>query len=462
MRITYLLISFTAALFIVALATFALAQSNPTIPANTLIVNKTADTNDGICDADCSLREAITAANSTVAPDTITFALPPSSTIVLSGTQLPIITWTLTIDGSTTSGLTISGNDQSRLFEIAFGAVATMTHLILSDGYSAKEGGAVINYGTFVFFHGTIKDSATFYGGAIYAIRHWSGSEDIFSTTIISNSTLINNSATNGGAIVNNGYLTVTNSTINSNAATYSGGGIWDVGEALIVNTTVSYNSSGNNGGGILEDDGMMTIINSTISHNSAGNEGGGVHLAPHRIVNTIIANSLDGNDCYIWGDPNITFSLIEDGTCGATLSGDPMLGPLQNNGGSTWTHALLPGSPAIDTGTNDECFATDQRGVIRPQDGDNNGSAICDLGAYEREDPNATPTPTATATPNHTPTATPSNAPTSTPDHTPTTTPVSTPTPTHTPIPTATPSPTPSPPPPARKLFLPIVPQSS
>ena len=79
--------------------------------------------------------------------------------------------------------------------------------------------------------------------------------------------------------------------------------------------------------------------------------------------------------------------NLESANTCGLNAAGDkinanPKLGPLQNNGGTTWTHALLAGSPAIDGGTNSGCPATDQRGVSRPIDGDHDGSAVCDIGA--------------------------------------------------------------------------------
>ncbi|MCL4300803.1 MAG: Ig-like domain repeat protein [Anaerolineae bacterium] len=69
---------------------------------------------------------------------------------------------------------------------------------------------------------------------------------------------------------------------------------------------------------------------------------------------------------------------MIEDGSCSPTFSGDPFLGPLANNGGSTPTHALLPGSPAINAGNNTSCLTTDQRGIARPQQGQ------CDIGAFE------------------------------------------------------------------------------
>ncbi|HSB65303.1 MAG TPA: choice-of-anchor Q domain-containing protein, partial [Anaerolineales bacterium] len=104
-----------------------------------------------------------------------------------------------------------------------------------------------------------------------------------------------------------------------------------------------------------------------------------------------IVANSLEGDDCradylIIDGGHNIS----SDDTCGfdpangSMPNTDPQLGPLQDNGGSTWTHALLPDSPAIDRGDNIQCPATDQRGVARPFDGDGDGVEVCDIGSYE------------------------------------------------------------------------------
>ena len=98
---------------------------------------------------------------------------------------------------------------------------------------------------------------------------------------------------------------------------------------------------------------------------------------------NSILANSAGGGDCYNSGSISTnSHNLIEDGTCSPDYTGDPLLGPLVDNGGPTETMALLPGSPAINAGDNATCEVTDQRGVSRPQAG------RCDIGAYEYEFP--------------------------------------------------------------------------
>jgi expansin (peptidoglycan-binding protein) len=132
--------------------------------------------------------------------------------------------------------------------------------------------------------------------------------------------------------------------------------------------------------------------LNNTFYGNSTDGSGGGISNQGNIVlINTIVANSLLGGDCY----GSITdggHNIDSDGTCGLDPANgsmpntDPALGPLQNNGGPTLTHALLWGSPAIDAGDDAQCPETDQRGVLRPQDGDNDGWAVCDIGSYEVE----------------------------------------------------------------------------
>jgi hypothetical protein len=157
-----------------------------------------------------------------------------------------------------------------------------------------------------------------------------------------------------------------------------------------------------------------LSVLASTITGN-VGGDGIRTSNALMTLGNTILANNLNG-DCR--GTVSSTGYNLVSIPAGCTIVGDttgniigvdPMLGPLAFNGGPTQTHALLTGSPAIDAGAV-ACPppATDQRGIARPQDGDGDGTTICDIGAFEVEGslpPTATPTPTATATPTATPT---------------------------------------------------------
>jgi hypothetical protein len=198
-----------------------------------------------------------------------------------------------------------------------------------------------------------------------------------------------------GGGIYNAGTLSLVNSTISSNTAGGAGGGIYNSGTLSLLNSTISSNTAA--GGGGVWNEGSLSVQNSTISSNAAEWSGGILNWAGKlALANTIIANNTGGN-CF-WNGGSVTdggHNLIEGSganTCGLTATpangniiGQPAhLGPLQDNGGPTLTHALLDGSPAIDAGDPAVCAdpATvnnrDQRGVSRPQ------GAQCDIGAFE------------------------------------------------------------------------------
>jgi hypothetical protein len=168
-----------------------------------------------------------------------------------------------------------------------------------------------------------------------------------------------------------------------------------------------SWDDDGNDGAGI-QNGGTLVLYNSTITQNE-GTLGGLKTVGPTTLANTIIAGNIardwdDGGlvpspDC--WGTIRSQgYNLIGD-TTSCTITGDttgnllnvaPNLGPLQNNGGPTFTHALLPGSPAIDAGnpatpgsTPTACPTSDQRNLSRPRDGNGDGLSRCDIGATER-----------------------------------------------------------------------------
>jgi hypothetical protein len=107
-------------------------------------------------------------------------------------------------------------------------------------------------------------------------------------------------------------------------------------------------------------------------------------------VSGSIVANSLAGSNCAGDQISDGGYNIDSEDTCnfnpanGSIPNTDPLLGPLEDNGGHTLTHALLDGSPAIDTGDPINCPPTDQRRAPRPFDGDGDGSAICDIGSYE------------------------------------------------------------------------------
>jgi hypothetical protein len=289
------------------------------------------------------------------------------------------------------------------------------------------------------------------------------------------------NTAGNGGGIANSGTLTLTNSTVISNTAagagySYSfGGGIYSTGALMLTNSTVSGNSATSVGGGIENIGGTVTLANSTVADNSGGgiyniafgtvtlanstvadNSGGGIYNYGKVVLsNTILAgNTAMGYPDCAGGNQ----SLISDGYnlvgvgdgCGGLTNGDqvgtssnplnPLLDPLGNYGGPTWTMAPQPGSPALDAVPASHCLLTsDQRGQPRPDEAADNGS--CDIGAVEGAV--AYQTPTATSTPTSTGTSTATVTPINTPSNTPTATSTSVPSNTPTATPTGTPSPT-------------------
>ncbi|WP_162276021.1 Ig-like domain-containing protein, partial [Roseimaritima ulvae] len=251
-------------------------------------------------------------------------------------------------------------------------------------------GGAISNSGNLQIIGSRFEDNhSSNAGGAIYV----GGSG---ATTSIRDSTFINNSSRDGGAIESRYITTITNSTFQGNTAftragtSGTGGVIKQIGgELTITNSTLSGNRSSS--GGALAISGTLHAINSTIVNNEALNYGGGVHGSFSNTTlhfeNTIVA----GNTAATNGPDVYTAATVQSG--GHNLIGDvtgstgwvssdlqnvdPELLALADNGGPTPTHALSPTSPAIDAASNN-LPATDQRGVVRPQ---GNGG---DIGAFE------------------------------------------------------------------------------
>jgi len=355
----------------------------PQAQSATFIVSKAADTADGNCDSDCSLREAIIAANASPSADTIT---------------LPVGTYTLSIAGlDITASLTITGDSATNTI-IDGGGVYRAFYITESSGF-----------GITVEISGlTVQNGNANMGGGIY--NNQSG------LVTITDSSISNNSAGSGGGIFNSSIASMNlyRVTVSDNDATGpGGGGIFNLGSMTLSNTTVSGNVASsmltNGGSGITNgSNGALTLLNVTIHNNTVysnvtGGDGTIANSGTVNLKNSIVwANS--GVVCFGAGTYNSSGHNLAAGDCSLTGIGDislnPLLTSLGDNGGSTFTHALLSGSPSIDAGDNSECPATDQRGVTRPQDGDGDGSIICDIGAYEFEFPLADLTVTKTGSP--------------------------------------------------------------
>lgn len=416
-----------------AIAAFAACRETeqPTAPrpsflftSSSLVVNSLADPGtDGVCDAaECTLREAIAAANADPDPSEISFSV--TGTITLAGTSGQLsIGQALTITGPSVPGIVIQRSSADavafRIFEIPSGVTATLANLAIRGGRAsgpepANFGGGIFNAGTLLLTNtSVVANSAQTAGGGItnfgsltldqsrVADNTAANSGGIYNlgTLRLEYSTVAGNSSPSVGGIDNQGTSWISHSTISGNSSEFTdGGGIFTSGTLTLTNTTVSGNSTGDDGGGI-SNFGQLTITNGTISANSAGFEGGGIRTQGTGLilVNTLVAlntaaftaDDTDGPDIKLAaGTVAASFSLIgnaggngvANGVNGNVAGVNPLVGPLQNNGGSTETHALLAGSPAIDAGNSamPPCPTTDQIGTARPQDGG------CDIGAFE------------------------------------------------------------------------------
>ena len=355
-------------LIVVVWAALGLMTGTRRVSAATFTVTNLNDNGAG------SLRDAITQANTMAGADTIDFQAGLTGTITLAS-ALPQITQDLTINGPGADVVTVSGASAFQVFNIAGGVTVSISGLTMSNG-RATQGGGIANGGTL-----TVTNS-TFSGNSATGLSGFFG---------------------HGGGILNNGTLTVTNSTLSGNSAlviSSNGGGIFNNGTLTVTNSTLSGNSALAGVGGGIFNQGTLTVTNSTFSGNSTvSSAGGGIfNVFGATFKNSIIANSPSGGNCagpVAISSVGVNFST--DNTCGgftvvpSTGVGGLNLGPLQDNGGPTFTHALLPGSVAIDavmdcTDLSDPPapVSTDQRGLPRPKDGDGNGSVLCDAGAFE------------------------------------------------------------------------------
>jgi hypothetical protein len=296
----------------------------------------------------------------------------------------------INIAGPGARQLTVSGcNDSNclaRALTISSNATVSISGLTIANGASLS-GGGIVNAGALTLTDCILSNNAAIgpapdgFGGAVYNL----GALTLDRCTVVSNT-----AALDGGGILNDGTLQVTNSTLAGNIATHDGGAIYHLeGSTILQNCTIASNYAASTslppGGGIYAGfcggtscspwPPQVSALNCIIAANRAF---GGDYAGP--VVS--LGYNLVGDGGY-----SIGFGTTGDQVGSGPAPLDPMLGPLQDNGGPTPTMALLPDSPAINRGYSPSLLL-DQRGAHRPvyatlklAAGD--GS---DIGAYERD----------------------------------------------------------------------------
>ena len=381
--------------------------------AATITVINTNDSGPG------SLRQALVAAND---GDTINFdSSLKRKKITLTSGQLNVNKG-VTISGLGAKNLAVNGNGQSRVFYVNPGKTVTINGLTVKNGAS-DGGGGIYNYGTALTVSNCTISSN--YGGGIY---NWGA------TLTLSNCTISGNSGGGGGIYGFDSTLMVSNCTISSNSgggiSSGAGGGESGYSTVTVSNSTISGNSAVDGGAiynsGVYRSLASLSIKNSTISGNSATGNGSGIYNRGYRgfagsveIGTTILNAGSSGVNIFNDGGTvtSLGYNLSSDNGGGYLIGlGDqintaPLLGPLQANGGPTFTHALLPGSPAINKGNPNFTPPPfyDQRG----QGFNRVVNGRIDVGSFEIQSaPAPTPTPTVTPTPTPTATSTPTPIP--------------------------------------------------
>lgn len=323
-----------------------------------------------------SLRQVILDAN---AGDTIDFAANVRGTILLTGFEIEL-NKNLIIKGPGANVLAIETNFAFRVFRAQQGNIKIsglrMSRGRAPNGFLNRGGGIAVIEGA-----NLMLESCAITGNQRGGIYTQSGS-----TLTINNSQIAGN---DGGGIHAEGILRMSNSSV---AGNFAGGGISKLDNTMtLTNVTVSGNH-GQEFGAISLNSSVVTILNCTIAGNTGDEFIGGLFTggpsSTVNIKNTIIAyNSYEGN--FETSDISGFVNSLGNNLIGNAIGGggfvasdllnvDPLLGGFANNGGPTYTHSLLTGSPAINAGNNTGAPATDQRGVARPQD------AIADIGSYE------------------------------------------------------------------------------
>jgi CSLREA domain-containing protein len=396
--------------------------------SNIITVNTLSDAS-GAGDGSCSLREAINNANSAsdttsgdcvagTGTDTINFNV--SGTITPSGSALPPVSNTLTIDGSGQT-VAINGSGTYQGLVVKTGATLNLYGMTITNGYAAGDGGGIYSQGTLTVANSIVSSNSASYGAGIFNDH---GALSVTTSTINGNSAFRGGGIYNFGSVGNPGSstLTIANSTISQNGCG-SGCGIYnDAGTTSVGSSTFFANSGGNEYDAANINNGIVTFTNTTFQFQPGGNGGfiiGQISGTTNLTNSTFHSNNSNGGIAIVTDGGSITvtnsifggfitygscqgavtdggYNIADESSCGfATSTGangqtlgdgitNPGLDPngLQNNGGPTQTIALESTSPAIGAipEGSANCPGTDQRGDPRPAA----GYSACDVGAYE------------------------------------------------------------------------------
>jgi beta-glucanase (GH16 family) len=366
-----------------------MVRLEPIPPPTEITIWNTNDSGDG------SLRQALEdiAIGGTIFADP---ALAGGAIMLTTGPLVPA--GDVTVDASAAPGLTLDGAGSDRVLIIDAGLTVNLSYLTISNGFGWQLAGGIFNNGTLLLDHVTVSNNLM----ATDAGDFWQGGAGIYNgegaNLVLMDSTVSNNSAGwSGGGIYSffGTTTTIIRSTVSGNLSNDVGGGLRLLGDAYIVNSTISGNeATGWYGGALFLTDGTVEIVNSTVVDNVSPPWAPAAMFvgtftdssASMNLVNSIVAQNLS-EGCFLapFGSGfvalnSIGHNVFSDATCFPVASdqvvGAAAVGPLADNGGPTLTHALLSGSPAIDTADTAVCPTTDQRGVAR--------DAACDVGAVE------------------------------------------------------------------------------
>ncbi len=395
-------------------------------------------------DGQTTLREALAYAATLTGPQTVAFSNSTANgavnfhdavpeTILLGGTELEIV-GNVTVDGPGADLLTVDGNSASRVFRVPGtdpDDEIVIRSLTIRNGSDNDGGGVLLEDGTLTLENcNLVENVAGDSGGGVYVTTGVLNLVDSYvfdndagdfgggfhaqtGTVSIVRSAIVFNRVTTGeggGLALRFADGFIRDSLVEGNTAADAGGIHLGVGSDIrIFNSTITANAANGGNGGGLTSQGTLEVVQSTITNNSSAQAGGGIHVAggTTTLGNTLLAGNLgsvvgpDGSGAFTDDGGNLVG--IDTGTTGFTVSTlvgtaaapiDPLLTPRANHGGTTLTHALLPGSPAIDAGLDalalDETgapLATDQRGagfdrIVKGLA--TSTAATVDIGAYE------------------------------------------------------------------------------